>query len=338
MGPNTIGLVNAANGFTTMPYIVSYERIRRGGIAYCSQSGFVGIAAQPLEDRAYPISKMCDIGNKCDVNEVDLLEYFAEDPETEVVAMHLEDVKDGRRFMAATRRLTARKPLLIFKAGRSEEGARASASHTGSLAGSEPVFAAALRQTGAIRMNSWQDYWEIPRVFASQPLPGGNRAAVITLTGGAGVVAVDAAVDAGLVLSRLSASTTDRLERISPRSVGNPIDLGPILSVSDDPFSVHEEAIAVVLEDANVDLAFVAAYAGFEGMIPPVVEMFSRLKRRTTKTLAVWIYGMKLPVIEEMSRQLEAQGLATYVDPETAVRALGAAAEYSGLRSALRKG
>lgn len=335
MGPNTVGLVNTANGFTTVPYFIAYERIRSGGVAYCSQSGFVGPAAQPLEDRAYPVSKMCDIGNKCDVNEVDLLDYLARDPETKVVAMHLEDVKDGRAFMEAARKLVAHKPLLIFKAGRSEDGARASASHTGSLAGSDPIFDAALRQVGAIRVNSWQEYWDLPRLFATQPLPGGNRVAIITLTGGAGVVAVDAAVDAGLALSILSGTTAERLGKLSSRLVRNPVDLGPILSVSEDPFSVHEEAIAMVLDDANVDCAVIAIYAGFEGMFPPVLEMFGRLKRHVTKPVAVWVYGMKLSMMEEMSRQLEAQGLATYLDLETAVKALGAAAHYSGLRSAL---
>jgi len=161
--------------------------------------------------------------------------------------------------------------------------------------------------------------------------PGGNGVAIITLTGSAGVVAVDV----GLALSIFSGTTAERLGKLSSGLVRNPVDLGPILSVSEDPFPVHEEAIALVLDDASVDCALIAVYAGFEGMLPPVLEMFGRLKRQVTKPVAVWVYGMKLPVMEEMSRQLEARGLATYLDLETAVKSLGAAAYYSGLRSAI---
>jgi acetyltransferase len=107
LGPNTIGIVNTSNGLITNPYFVSYGRIIKGNIAYASQSGFVGAQGQPLEDRAYPISKMCDFGNKCDVDEADLLDYLLEDSETKAVSLHLEAVKNGRRFMAALRRVAA---------------------------------------------------------------------------------------------------------------------------------------------------------------------------------------------------------------------------------------
>jgi acyl-CoA synthetase (NDP forming) len=332
IGPNTVGIFNAANGFTTIPYPFGYDKVRKGGIAYCSQTGVVLPQCQPLEDRAYPVSKMCDVGNKCDVNEVDLLNYLADDPETKVVAMHLEDVKDGRSFMDAARRLVARKPLLIFKPARSEAGARASASHTGSLAVNDRIYDTAIRQTGAIRVNTWQEYWDIPKVFAYQPLSTGNRVAIISHSGGAGVVATDVAVESGLAIARYSDATLDKLAKLSPRLAGNPIDLGPPLSLTDDPLSLQEEVISIVLHDAKVDCATIVLYVGTMAPISYIVEMFDRLLKRVSKPMTVWFYGTSLALIEEVSRQLEGLGVPTYTDQETAVKALGALVRYSGFK------
>jgi len=333
IGPNTIGLFNAANGFVTNPYLIAQKKIRNGGISYCSQTGYVAVAAQPLEDRALPLSKLCDLGNKCDVDEADLLSYLADDSETRVVAMHMEDVKDGRRFMDAAQKLVSSKPLLILRPGRSEDGARAVASHTASLAGNEQVYDSAIKQVGAIRIDTWQEYWEVPKIFAYQKLPSGNRVGILTLTGGAGVVAVDAAVSAGLTISRFSPLTVDKLRGIYPRLSRNPVDLGPILSVSDNPFAVQGEVITAVLDDANVDCAVISVYAGFDDIVAPIVEMFDHLKERFTKPVSIWIYGMKLSAIDEMSRQLEERGLPTYFYIETAVKALGVAAAYSKIKA-----
>ena len=187
MGPNTVGILNTANGLVTIPYLVGYEGVQKGSVGYCSQSGIAAAQCQPLEDRGYPVSKMCDIGNKCDVDEVDIMNYMADDPETKALAMHLEDIKDGRRFMDAARNLASRKPLLIFKSGRSEAGARASASHTGSLKGNDRIYSDAFKQAGAMRLNSWQEFWDIPKVFASRPLPVRNRIAIITHSGASGL-------------------------------------------------------------------------------------------------------------------------------------------------------
>jgi len=333
MGPNTIGIFNPASGFVTNPYLITQEKIRKGGIAYCSQTGYVGLAAKPLEDLALPVSKLCDIGNKCDVDESDVLNYLADDPETKVVAMHIENVKDGRRFMEAARKVVARKPLLILKAGRSEAGAEAMASHTASLAGNEQVYDAVIKQVGALRLNSWEEYWEVPKVFAEQPLPRGNRIAIITGAGGLGVVVVDLAVESGLTIAKFAADTKKRLKKLSPRLGGNPIDLGPVLTVTEDPFSAQREIIEAVLDDENVDCAAISVYAGFDDLIPPITQMFDGLKPHESKPITVWIYGMTHQVLDEMLRQLESRNLPTYLDFELAVKSLGFAARYSRIKS-----
>lgn len=335
MGPNTVGVFNAANGFTTVPYPFGYGKIRKGSIAYLSQTGVVLPVCQPLEDRAYPISKMCDVGNKCDVNEVDLLNYLAGDAETKVIMMHLEDVKDGRGFMNAARRLAARKPLLIFKPARSEAGARASASHTGSLAVNDRIYDNAIRQTGAIRVNTWQEFWDIPKVFAYHSLPKGNRLAIISHSGGAGVVATDAAIESGLSIARYSNATLAKLTKLSHRLAMNPIDLGPPLSLTDDPMTLQEDVILTVLNDDNVDCGTIVLYVGTMAPISYIVEMFDRLLKRVSKPMTVWFYGTKLSLVEEVSRQLEELGVPTYTDQETAVRALGALVRYSRFKSGL---
>jgi len=333
IGPNTIGVVNTANGLTTVPYTIGYDKFLKGGIAYCGHSGLVSAHSHPMGPHAYPLSKICDFGNKCDVNEVDLLSYLADDPETKVIVMHLEDVKDGRKFVETARKAVAKKPVLIFKPGRSEAGARAAASHTGSLAGDDRVYDAAFKQAGILRANNWREFWEIPRVFASQPLPQGNRVAVISISGGGGLVAVDAAAEAGLAIATFTDDTVGKLAKLSPRLASNPVDFGPLITVGDDPLAITEEIISLVLSDEEVDCAAIVMFSGMGGVAAPTAEMLCRLNRNTPKPITVWLFGPVPSVTEELHYRLAAEGLATYLDLETAIKALGIAVEYSRIKS-----
>ena len=273
---------------------------------------------------------MCAFGNKCDVNEIDLLEYLAVDPETKVIAMHLEDINDGQQFMNAARRVVARKPVLVLKPGRSESSVKAVASHTGSLVGDDKVYDSAFKQAGVIRLNTLQELLEIPRVFASQRLPAGNRVAIVTLSGGAGIMAIDAAMTSGLSIAQLASATTDRLAKISPRIASNPVDVGQLASLLiGDYIPTLESIIATVLADNNVDCAFIVIWATSTSQIPDITGMFSRLKQQASKPMTVWIYTTKLSVKEELSRELEALGLPVYIKLETAVKALGIAVDYA---------
>jgi acyl-CoA synthetase (NDP forming) len=337
IGPNTVGVFNPSTGFLTNPYLLVQDRIRKGGVAYCSQTGSVGLAARPLEERFYPVRLLCDIGNKCDVDESDVLNYLADDPQTKAVAMHLENIRDGRRFLEAAKRLTVRKPLLILKGGRSKAGAAAVTSHTASMAGNEQVYDAVIRQVGALRLSSWDEYWEVPRVFNSQPLPKGNRVAIITGSGGLGVTVIDVAVDSGLVMAKFSAASREKLRKLFHRLGGNPVDLGPVLSVSEDPFTVQTQIIETVLEDENVDCAAVSIYCGFDALIPHIAATFQELRQLSAKTMTVHLYGMRSAVLDEMLRQLEALGFPTYLDFELAVKSLGFAARYSRITAGLRE-
>ena len=331
IGPNTIGVLNTANGLATVPYSVGYKKFLKGGIAYCGQTGLVSAHSHPMGPRAYPLSKICDFGNKCDVNEVDLLDYLSDDPGTKVIVMELEDVKDGRKFVETARKAVAKKPVLVFKPGRSEAGARAAASHTSSLAGDDRVYEGAFKQAGILRLGNWREFWEIPRVFASQALPRGNRTAILSISGGGGIVAADTAAEAGLAIAKFTDETVRKLAKLSPRLASNPVDYGPLTTVVDDPAAITEEIISLVLSDEAVDCVVLMLYGGVEG----TAEMLCRVNQNTSKPITVWLFGPVPSVTEELYYQLASRGLATYLDLETAIKALGMAAAYSRIKSGL---
>ncbi len=339
MGPNTFGSVNTSNGLVTVPPYVDNAKLEKGGIAFCSQTGSIGPHQMPLEDWAYPISKMCDIGNKCDVDEVDLLDYLADDPETSVVAMHLEDVRDGKRFMTAAKNLTSRKPLIILKTGRTEAGARASASHTGSLMGSDFIYDAAFKQVGAIRVNTWRELWEVPKTFFYQSLPTGRRFAVVTFTGGQGVIAADAAAEAGLSIAKFDPATIEKLSGYFHRLGNNPVDVGPAMSDSrsqsaGNPFAAVEDVSTIVLNDKNVDCATITFYAGSQmvSFFPELLNMMDRITDGVSKPVNIWLYGTSLSATEELARQFQSRGFPAYMDLDIAIKSLGHAADYSMLK------
>ncbi len=339
MGPNTFGVVNPSNGLFTIPPYVDNEKLEDGGIAVCSQTGSIGPHQMPLQDWSFPISKMCDIGNKCDVDETDILNYLANDQETKVIAMHLEDVRDGTRFMEAAQRVTKIKPLVVLKAGRSQAGGKAAASHTGSLMGNDKIYDAAFKQTGIIRVNTWREFWEVPRTLVCQPLPKGNRFAVMTFTGGQGILAVDAASDAGLSIAKFTKETDKKLKHVFHRLGSNPVDIGPAISDSRsqsaaNPFETIETVSSIFLNDKSVDCATFTCYMGKHliGLIPMLVDMFDKLSKNSSKAMNVWIYGTCLQSMEEFGRQLQKRNIPYYFDMDIAVKTHGYAAQYAEYR------
>ncbi len=336
LGPNTIGVANPAIGLITTPYRVTYGRMITGGISLCAQTGLIGPQNMPLEETHYGLSKMCDFGNKCDIDEIDLLEYLADDPDTKVIAMHLEDIRQGQLFLKRAKAAAARKPVIVLKPGRSRESRRAMASHTGSLAGEDQVYDGAFRQAGVIRVDSFRELIDIPKVFASQPLPRGHRLAIVTISGGAGVMGIDVATANGLALARFSPDTLAKLAAISPVLAGNPVDLGPGLPAYQVPGGIASRfpaMIEAVLHDDNVDCLAMACPWGVRGKI---AEVFGPMVRRQAKTMAVWVAGPSLTIAEEMNREFESIGLPTYPDGDAAIKALSVAARYSRIRAGLR--
>lgn len=224
VGPNCAGLVNAKwNLFPTLE-----TRPPAGDVALISQSGAIGGAALSwAEEQGVGFSKFVSYGNGADLVDVDFLDYLREDGETKVVALYVESVHDGRAFLAAAQRLAAVKPLIVIKAGRSQAGRRAALSHTGSLAGSDAVYHAALRQCGAMRVDGIEEMFDVCRGLAMLPPVRGKRVVIVTNSGGPGVLTADRAEKVGLHVAAPSEALRARLaERLAPFcALGNPIDL-----------------------------------------------------------------------------------------------------------------
>ena len=253
LGPNCLGWIRPSRRLNAtfapgMPLA--------GGIAFLSHSGALATAILDwARARRLGFSFFATLGNQADLTESDVLEAAADDPETRVIVAYLEGLADGRRFFDALRATAARKPVVLLKAGRSPEGVRAVSSHTGALAGSDAAFDAAVRQAGAVRARSVEELFDLARSLASQPLPRGRRLLVVTNGGGLGVIATDAARDAGLEVAaarRARRRPGSGRSLPSTASVANPVDL-----VGDADPARYANALHAIGPDAGIDAALV---------------------------------------------------------------------------------
>jgi acetyl coenzyme A synthetase (ADP forming)-like protein len=256
LGPNTTGILNPGGRFTTT--FVDLKGVKAGGIGFVAQTGiFAGMMFQWIfSSQHFGLSKVIGLGNKADVTDHDALNYLAQDEATRGVIMYLEGVRDGKRFLDSASRLVRRKPLVVIKGGKTEEGARAAQSHTGSLAGRDEIFEALFRQAGAIRVSDFEELLDFGKTFAYQPLPRGNRTAIVTLSGGAGVMATDICLESGLRLARLEARTLEKLQEKMPSWAhpGNPFDIEPLSEIVTQE-GAYRLGLDTVLSDPGVDLA-----------------------------------------------------------------------------------
>ncbi len=246
LGPNCVGVVDTTTHFASTE--VLDESLQPGGVALIAQSGVFGSILLDWAPRQHMrLSKAITLGNRCDLNEADFLFFLADDPATTVVAMYLEGVADGSRFLAAVDYCRRRKPVVVLKGGRTAAGAKAVGSHTASMAGADAVFDGALRQAGGIRARSLEHLTDLARAFDACPAPHGNRVAMITTSGSQGILATDIIDAQGLTLAQFTPETAARIRALAPSwmTIGNPLDLGPS--------GIYRDAIAAVLADPQVD-------------------------------------------------------------------------------------
>lgn len=232
LGPNCLGTLSTRDKFCCFygvnPSLVEMNQIFEspGNISYIIQSG--GVAVLVMESLYYDlvgVNKVVSIGNKCDVDEADLIEYFQKD-ETEVIGMYLENIADGRRLMEAAGK--SRKPVLVYKVGKTREGAMAAMSHTAGMANNDRVFDSACKQTGIIRLQSIDELHSLPKMFTEMPLLKGKRIAAFTNSGAFGGISADLLVQAGLQMVRLTPQTQDKLKKVGQVfNITNPVDIGP---------------------------------------------------------------------------------------------------------------
>jgi len=328
-GPNTLGLVNTENGLTTS-YFATPRMMKPGPIGFAAQSGiFIGALLRYLSSfEGFNLSKGIGLGNKVDVDESDALSYLADDEQTEIIGMYLEDVRNGRRFLETVRK--AKKPVLMIKGGRTKEGGRAMASHTASIAGEDAVLEGAMRQAGVLRMTGVEDLVRTLKGFLNMPLPRGDRLAFVTYSGAQAIMSIDAAVERGLKVARLEETTLRKISGViaSPSKARNPVDIFPdMLAHGFEKTSM--EILKALLEDDGVDGI---VWISFANMGPEIYRpMADLLVQQRPKPIFFSLLGTKKD-IEACEDFLERKRLPCFVFPEHAVQVFAHMWRYSKQR------
>jgi acyl-CoA synthetase (NDP forming) len=261
MGPNCSGIVS--RNIVTSIYPMT-KKVPNGNVVLIGQSGLLaaGMASDIVENESLNINKVCSIGNKCDVNENDLLEYFGKQDDVDVISMYLESVTDGKNLTRIAKKVAAEKPVIFLNGGRTDAGAKAAMSHTGSIASNSKIVSTAIQQTGMIQADDFAELKDFAKVFSTQPVPKGNRIAVITLAGSVGVVVSDLCAEQGLELPPLTSETVEKLQDMFDTPVSNPVDL--FFSVTKVGFTqTLETTFPDALRDPDIDAA-ILILAGFE--------------------------------------------------------------------------
>jgi acyl-CoA synthetase (NDP forming) len=249
LGPNTImGIINTVNGLNT-----TFERNvmpKKGNIAVISQSG--GVGACILDWACFyniGISKFAFMGDKVDVDDVDLLQYFRKDKDTKVICLYMEGIKNGRKFIEETKKIVKKKPILALKGGITQESAQRAKSHTASIAGSDKIFDAAFKKAGIIRVENIEELMDAAIALSKQPPMHGDNVAVVSNVGGPAILVADAIVRNDLKLAALSKKTKAKIESLYPGvDATNPIDI-----IADARADRYEKVLELVLSDKNVD-------------------------------------------------------------------------------------
>jgi acetyl coenzyme A synthetase (ADP forming)-like protein len=319
LGPNTMGYKNASENLDAS---FAFGMPRKGNLALISQSGALGMGMIYLANNEFVgLSKIVGVGNKLDIDDDDLIDYFSQDPETKVIGLYIEGVKDGKAFMNSIK--ACNKPVLVVKAGRSKAGARATASHTGSMAGSDKIYGAAIRQAGGIRCKDVVELFDMARALAGQPPAQGNRVGIITNGGGIGILLTDACEENGLNVPRLSEKTYKKIDKILPDLVkpNNPVDLS-----AEAGFYRYEVCTRALLEDPNIDGIIVASVHGgyarpreYAGAIQKMVRERKLHEEYKKPILGFWVGGKEF---EDLVLDLKAAGVPIYPSSWRAARAM----------------
>jgi len=326
IGPNCMGLINT-DPAVHMDSTFAPTLPLRGRIAFMSQSGALGVAILNIAEQLdIGFSYFVGLGNRTDVSSNDLLLYWEDDPNTDLILMYLESFGNTKRFMQIARRITKCKPILAVKSGRTEAGARAASLHTGALSARQGLDIAAgalLEQSGVIRVNTVEELFDLALGFSKNPLPRGNRLAILTNAGGPAIMATDTAVSLGLRLAELSPRTCQELRRLLPPEaiIQNPIDMTPRSDRSQ-----YDACAQMLLEDEGVDSLLVV-------FVPPmiidpmdIVEGLEALRKKFDKPM-FGVFMAPDEFFQELNEKHPGH-MAIYLFPESAVHALAALDRY----------
>jgi len=329
-GPNCMGIVDIPGQrfFTFMHPNIYKVGLIPGRISMVVQSGMLtaGFLADLMGDRAIGVAKACSIGNKSDVDECDILEYLLHDDETDAIALYLESIPRGRRFIELASQST--KPIVVLKGGKSSAGAKAAMSHTSSLAGNARLQDSVLTFAGVTIAHDFQQMMEITRALAMIPeTPPHCKTAIITISGGAGILSCDLLEEQGLVVAELSEKTKKELTSVFPVwfPSSNPVDLYPAFALN-GPTAAYDGAFNAVIKDPNVDVIFMHYFAG----LYPSYGSLSLMKEaadKAEKVLIMWVIGLS-DNLRAFKRECQESGIPAHGELSRAVECLAAASRY----------
>lgn len=351
LGPNCLGVANPHHRMNPTPFHYDAEP---GFIGLASQSGsFVTQMFNYLSGYGLGYSTAFSVGNEANIDIVDCMEYLATCPHTRVIALYIEGIRRGERFMEAARKVVPHKPIVALYIGGSEAGRRAGFSHTGSMAGPDDLYEGMFKQCGIIRAESLTELFDFCWALGTLPTPAGNRVLVQTHSGGPGATAADACDRDGLVLPELSGKTVEALQPFMPHTgtLGNPIDL----TFSKSPMDYFDQIPAELLKEENTDILmiyFLAPSAFIERAftqmgLPPekVVEESDKLALDAAEKLFNVVSAQKKPVLgftyrslsEAFTKHLITWGIPIFPDPKRASRALRVLLNYKAMREQLMR-
>lgn len=333
IGPNCIGIFNGDNRLDcAFQGHLRMLRPKQGNVAFLSQSGTVGIAFMETSD-AFGLSKMISYGNRSDVDEADMIHYLAQDPKTNVIGLYVEGLGDGRKFMNTAKKVIKehQKPIVVFKNGRSSKGAKQAASHTGSLGGSFAVISGAFEQTGIISLDSYEELTSALKALTWQPVPKGNKIAMVTNGAGPIIAAIDNFERLNLELAQLSDKTMKSFKEHYPPTyvIGNPCDVTGSASADDYRFAIQS-----FMDDPNVDIVmpwFVFQDDPLEEKIVDILADFQKQKKKP-----ILIGAMGGPFTEEISKKIEAFNIPVYHSVITWITAAGSLAKWNRIKESLK--
>jgi acetate---CoA ligase (ADP-forming) len=321
VGPNCLG---ALNTHTKCNVSFAKEMPPQGNVSIITQSGALGTAILDWSDATgIGFDSFVSLGNKSDLNEIDFMEAWKNDPNTRVILAYLEGITDGKRFIEVARDVSRIKPVIVVKSGRTGAGARAVSSHTGSLAGSDAAYDSAFMQSGVLRAETMFEFFDVAGCFSEQPVPTGDRIAIVTNAGGPGILATDSCERNGLRLATLSKETVDALKTTLPAAANfyNPVDV-----LGDASAHLYKFALETVIKDDGVDGVIVLATP--QAMTDPVAiaEVIIEIKKHTRKPIMPCFVGGV--VMDEGVQVFRKHGIYNFDDPARAAYAMRMMTKY----------
>jgi len=326
VGPNCMGVVNTDPDYA-MNASFAASTPSPGGAAFLSQSGALGEAIlADARELGLGVSMFASVGNRADVDPADLLDYWAADPRCTQILMYLEAFGNPEKFIAAARRVSREKPILVVKSGRSARGAKAAISHTGSLAGSEAAVDSLLNQCGVLRLDSMADLFALASAVQSGKYPSGPRVGIVTNAGGPAILATDALFAHGLEVGDLQPATMRKLKRCLPpeASAANPVDL-----IASGDAARYDKALDAVLADDSIDMVLAIFVSPVMIDSAAVARVFVEHAQQSDKPLVACLLGKSQG--EEAVEILHQGGVPNYRFPEFAARSLAGLRQLSNL-------